>query len=125
VSKNIETIQAFVDAFNRHDAPALPALYTADARVVYPGSVRTPQDQADREGGMLAAIPDYRIDVTQLLDAADDHVLLEIAISGTQRADLGGKRFAITGAYVFKMRDGLIQEERAYPDMAGLRKQLS
>ena len=74
---------------------------------------------------MFAAVPNYRIEVLSLLEAGDDHAVLELKMQGTQREDLGGRSFATTGAYIFKLQDGLIVEERAYPDMAGLRRQLS
>ena len=40
-------------------------------------------------------------------------------MGGTQREDLGGQAFSMAGAYIFRLENGLIVEERAYPDMAG------
>ena len=44
---------------------------------------------------------------------------------GTQREDLGGRSFTGTGPYIFRLAAGEVIEERAHPDIAGLRKQLS
>ena len=74
---------------------------------------------------MLESVPDYRIEAKGLFEMEGDQVLLELRMSGTQREDLGGKTFEITGAYIFRIENGQIVEERAYPDIAGLRRQLS
>ena len=123
---NAEVIERFVEAMNRHDVSAVAACYSPQARIFYPGrEPQAPENYAEGERSMLAAVPDYRIEATSLLQAEGGHVLLELRMSGTQREDLGGKGFSITGAYVFRLEDGLIVEERAYPDTAGLRKQLA
>jgi steroid delta-isomerase-like uncharacterized protein len=123
---NVEAIRAFVEAMNRHDTAALEACYAPDATILYPGrQAQTPAQQVAGERTMLESVPDYRIEPLSVLEAEGDHVLLELRMCGTQREDLGGRAFEITGAYVFRLRDGLIVEERAYPDLAGLRRQLS
>jgi ketosteroid isomerase-like protein len=126
VTSNTDAIRAFVAAMNRHDIDGLLACYTPDARILYPGRpVQAPKEQVEGERQMLASVPNYAIEATSLLEVEDGHVLLELRMSGTQREDLGGRSFEITGAYVFRLEDGLIVEERAYPDLAGLRRQLS
>jgi ketosteroid isomerase-like protein len=123
---NSDVIRGFVDAMNRHDIDALSACYAPNARIIYPG--RDAQDPASYSAGeraMLANVPDYHIEATSLIEAQGGHVLLELRMGGTQRQDLGGRAFSITGAYIFRLEDDLIVEERAYPDSAGLRKQLS
>jgi ketosteroid isomerase-like protein len=123
---NSDVIRGFVDAMNRHDIDALAACYAPDARIIYPG--REAQDPASYSAGertMLANVPDYHIEATSLIEGEGGDVLLELKMGGTQREDLGGRVFSITGAYIFRMENGLIVEERAYPDSAGLRKQLS
>jgi ketosteroid isomerase-like protein len=122
---NADLIRGFVEAMNRHDPDAVLACYAADARIVYPG--REPQAPADYVAGeraMLESVPDYRIEATSILEAGD-HVVLELRAQGRQRSDLGGRSFSITGAYIFRLAAGRIVEERAYPDIAGLRRQLS
>ena len=123
---NADVIRGFVDAMNRHDIDALAACYAPNARIVYPG--REAQDPATYSAGeraMLANVPDYHIEATSLIEAAGEHVVLELRMGGTQREDLGGRAFSMTGAYIFRLEHGLIVEERAYPDIAGLRRQLS
>ena len=51
--------------------------------------------------------------------------LLADGVRGTQREDLGGRSFTGTGPYIFRLAAGKVIEERAHPDIAGLRKQLS
>jgi len=116
----------FVAAMNAHDIDALAACYAPNAEIRYPG--RDVQDVATYSAGeraMLANVPDYHIEATSVIESVDGHVVIELKMGGTQRADLGGRPFSITGAYVFRLRDGKIVEERAYPDSAGLRKQLA
>jgi ketosteroid isomerase-like protein len=123
---NADVIRGFVAAMNRHDIDALAACYAPEARICYPGRPeQSPPDYAEGERNMLAAVPDYHIEATSLLEADGGHVLLELRMEGTQRPDLGGKHFTITGAYVFRLEEGRIVEERAYPDSAGLRRQLA
>ncbi|MHB8576265.1 MAG: ester cyclase [Dehalococcoidia bacterium] len=122
---NSDLIRGFVEAMNRHDPDAVLACYAPDARIVYPG--REPQKPAEyvaSERAMLESVPDYRIEAISILEAGD-HVVLELRAQGTQRPDLGGRSFSITGAYIFRLAEGRIVEERAYPDIAGLRRQLS
>lgn len=126
MGENADVIRRFVDAMNRHDMSALEACYDPSARILYPGRDRqTPAQLAAAERAMLENVPDYSIEATSLLEAEDGHLLLELKMGGTQREDLGGRAFSITGAYVFRLADGRIVEERAYPDLAGLRRQLA
>jgi ketosteroid isomerase-like protein len=123
---NADVIRTFVDAMNRHDIDALAACYAPDAAINYPGRpARNVTDYANDERGMLTAVPNYAIEATSILEAEGGHVILEITFRGTQREDLGGRSFEATGAYIFRLANGKIVEERAYPDTAGLRKQLS
>ncbi len=125
MSRNADTIRALIDAMNAHDTEALLGCYAPAAVIQYPGrAAQTPPEYVAGERAMLDAVPDYQIAATSLLEA-EDHVVLELRATGTQRSDLGGRSFAITGAYIFRLADGSIVEERAYPDIAGLRRQLS
>jgi ketosteroid isomerase-like protein len=126
MGKNADTIRAFVAAFNAHDPEAIVKCYHPDAAIIYPHrGPQLPAEHAEGERNMFAAVPNYKIDTISLLEAEQEHVLLEIRLEGTQREDLGGRSFNVTGAYIFTMRDGLIQEEHAYPDLQGLRRQLN
>lgn len=126
MGKNADTIRTFIAAFNAHDPDAIVRCYHADAPIIYPHrGPQTPKEHAEGERSMFTTIPDYRIEPAALFEADGDRVVLELKMTGTQRPDVGGRSFAITGAYVFTMRDGLIAEEHAYPDLQGLRRQLS
>ncbi len=123
---NADVIRCFVEAMNRHDMDALEACYDPAARILYPGrDPQTPAQLAAAERAMLENVPDYWIEATSVIEADGGHVLLELRMGGAQRDELGGRSFAITGAYVFRLANGKIIEERAYPDLAGLRRQLS
>jgi ketosteroid isomerase-like protein len=126
MGENADVIRRFVDAMNRHDMDSVEACYDPSARILYAGrDPQTPSQLAAAERAMLENVPDYTIEATSLIEAEDGHVLLELRMGGTQREDLGGRSFTITGAYIFRLENGLIVDERAYPDMAGLRKQLA
>jgi len=126
MTSNVQAVRAFVDAMNRHDMEAMAACYAPDAQILYPGRPpQSPAELAAAERAMLDNVPDYAIEPTSIMAAEDEHVVLELRMQGTQREDLGGRPFSITGAYIFRLRDGLIVKERAYPDIAGLRRQLS
>lgn len=126
MGENADAIRRFIDAMNRHDMDALASCYAPMARIQYPGrEAQSPAELARAERAMLENVPDYQIEAISVLEADDGHVLLELRMGGTQREDLGGREFSITGAYVFRLVEGKIVEERAYPDLAGLRRQLS
>ena len=119
--------QRFISAMNAHDTDAVAACYAQDAVIRYPARpAQSVEEYAKGERDMLAAVPDYRIAATSVIESSDGTtVVLELEMHGTQREDLGGRAFTVTGAYIFRLADGKVVEERAYPDIAGLRKQLS
>ena len=124
-SEHRQLIERFVACMNQHDVDGLAACYARDAVIRYPGRApQSPDEYSSGERAMLESVPDYAIEPLSMLEADDGHVILELRMSGTQRAELGGRSFSITGAYVFQIVEGLIVEERAYPDLAGLRSQL-
>ena len=121
-----EFARRFVAAMNAHDIEAVAACYDPAAVIRYPGRpVQNVVDYTNGERGMLVAVPDYHIEATSVIEGRDGSVVIELKMGGTQREDLGGRAFAVTGAYVFKLEAGKVVEERAYPDIAGLRRQLS
>lgn len=125
MGENAALVRAFVAAVNRHDTEALRACYAPEARIIYPGRPsQNPTDYVAVERGMIDSVPDYTIEATSILETGD-YAVLELRASGTQRPDLGGRSFSIVGAYIFQFAHGRIVEERAYPDIAGLRRQLS
>ena len=119
-------VQRLVAAMNAHDVDAVAACYADDAVIRYPG--RPAQGVAEYTNGereMLKAVPDYHIAPKAVTESGDGTLVLELEMRGTQREDLGGRSFTVTGAYIFQLAAGKVVEERAYPDIAGLRKQLS
>jgi ketosteroid isomerase-like protein len=125
-SEGQEFAQRFIAAMNAHDVAAVAACYGPGAVIRYPGRpAQSVEEYTKGEKEMLAAVPDYRIEATSVLESNDGSVVVELEMQGTQREDLGGRAFKVTGAYIFRLAEGKAVEERAYPDIAGLRRQLS
>lgn len=112
-----QMLEAFFDAFNRHDAEAITAFMTEDC--VFEAAVG-PEAYGARFMGRAAAgaafaqvwatFPDARWDVTQNL-VAGDQGLSEWIFTG-RRAD--GLRIEAEGCDLFRFRDGRIAVKKAF-----------
>lgn len=74
-------------------------------------------------------LPDVDVAVDELV-AEGDRVAVATTISGTHRGELfghapTGRRVAVTGIDVVRIRDGRIVEHRGLTDMVGLMRQLA
>jgi len=128
-----ETVLAYMDAWNRHDAGACAACFAEDgvregrimAQATSPGS-RFPrfegrQEIEDRIGGFMVAVPDLEVEVVRLGEGPDDTVWVEWHLTGTHQVDWGrwtarGERVDVIAVSVHQVRDGLIREEAEYLD---------
>jgi steroid delta-isomerase-like uncharacterized protein len=78
---------------------------------------------------MRDGLPDVEVAVDELV-AEGDRVAVATTISGTHRGELfgqapTGRRVAVTGIDVVRIRDGRIVEHRGLTDMVGLMRQLA
>src|ERR1700691_5177829 len=127
-----QTVQAFLDAFNRHDIEAAIAL--ADPRVavtVHPLGLREVGADALRDvlGDLVRAFPDLVIGPGRVI-ATGDVVTALIKAEGTQSDSYAGainqeKHLDIEQAWRFVVSDGVITEVAAYWCQAQLYRRLA
>ena len=127
-----QTVQAFLDAFNRHDIEAAIAL--ADPRVavtVHPLGLREVGADALRDvlGDLVRAFPDLVITPGRVI-ATGDVVTALIKAEGTQSASYAGainqeKHLDIEQAWRFVVSGGVITEVAAYWCQAQLYRRLA
>jgi steroid delta-isomerase-like uncharacterized protein len=127
-----QTVQAFLDAFNRHDIEAAIAL--ADPRVavtVHPLGLREVGADALRDvlGDLVRAFPDLVISPGRVITTGDVVTAL-IKAEGTQSASYAGainqeKHLDIEQAWRFVVSDGVITEVAAYWCQAQLYRRLA
>jgi steroid delta-isomerase-like uncharacterized protein len=126
----------WTDAFNRHDASVVAALYTQDCVVYDPinpeplkGRAAIEKDAAD----FFRAFPDLRVEVINIFEKGD-RAAGEIKMTGTNNGPLAtpmgevpatGKRMDLRGALVGRINaENLIVEEWRYYDTGTLMHQL-
>ena len=118
-----------IDAWNRHDATAVSALYAANARFRdsgMPENTKLGRDQiASYSAQFMAAFAD--LELKQLSLTVDgDRAVQEWRASGTHSGELAGvpasgRSIAVLGCAVWRFRDdGLIVDEIQYLDRLGL-----
>jgi len=78
--------------------------------------------------GMFSVFPDFHIEAGPLRHG-DDHVFVEIRLSGTQHADWAGipstgKSFSTRMAVLYEFEEGQLVCERVYMDFADIARQL-
>ena len=127
-----QTVQAFLDAFNRHDIEAAIAL--ADPRVavtVHPLGLREVGADALRDvlGDLVRAFPDLVITPGRVI-ATGDVVTALIKAEGTQSASYAGainqeKHLDIEQAWRFVVSGGVITEVAVYWCQAQLYRRLA
>ena len=127
-----QTVEAFLDAFARHDVDAAMALVDSQAAVtVHPFGIDT--RGADVLRGVLAdlvrAFPDLMITISRVITTGDVVTVLFKA-EGTQAAGYAGainqeKHLDIDQAWRFVTAGGLITEVAAYWCQAQLYRRLA
>jgi steroid delta-isomerase-like uncharacterized protein len=119
-------------AFNRHDAAALAALYSRDARLLdqaAPGPIEGRVGVQQYMAGYFAAFPDLRWERIGI--EVDGNTLVEEwRATGTHDGDLPGlpathRHVSVDGCSVMHFDgDGLVFEEHNYWDEAAMLRQL-
>lgn len=133
--RNLATINAYVDAFNRHDLDAALALWADDARnhgrPVGRAGVRMVHDD------ILTRAPDIRFEVLEIVAVGDDVIFRalyagthlgvgRLPVDGGQLIGVAptGKAFSVQHIHWFKLADGQIVDHRANRDDVGMLVQL-
>ena len=114
--------QAYSGAWAAHDPDAIAAMHTDDSvfdlhEVKEPATGRAPV--RDLIATLLTAVPDLRFEPRRA-HFGSEHFVTEYLMRGT--AD--GKPFAIAGADVFTMRDGLVGRKDTYLDWLAYERQV-
>jgi steroid delta-isomerase-like uncharacterized protein len=118
----VELAKDYSRAWAGHDLDAIVAMHTDDS-VFHLHDIAAPATGREAVSkliaALLAAVPDVRFDPKRVHFGAD-HFVSEYVMSGT--AD--GKPFAIAGADVFTMRDGLVARKDSYLDWLAYQSQV-
>ena len=122
------SVQALIDGWNSRDGGRVAAAFTPDGvRVEYarPGARLEGRDAiAGQAQAYMTAVPDCVLDVRGLIEHGGA-ATLEWTYRGTHTGDIPGleatgRDISLPGVSVCRLRDGLIEEERAYWDAATL-----
>ncbi len=120
------------EALNRHDIPALVALYSEDAVVTSPmfQTVRGRASIADSFQKLFTLWPDYQVRVQDALFISDGDRAAEFgSVMATHSAELfglppTGESIEYEFVRVYTLRDGQIVEERRLYDLIGILERL-
>ena len=118
----MEFAKEYSGAWAAHDPDAIAAMHTDDSvfelhAVGAPATGRAAV--RDLIATLLTAVPDLRFQLKRA-HFGDGHFVTEYVMTGTTEA----KSFAIAGADVFTMRDGLIGRKDTYLDWLGYQHQV-
>ncbi len=123
-------LQEFVEAWNAQDPEAIAAQFTPDGvrhQFPLPEARLAGRDAiAQGVGAVIQAVPDASLEVRSQSVGDDGRVTVEWTFAGTHENDFpgmpaSGASFVLPGISVYTLdKDGQIEEERAYWDMATL-----
>jgi steroid delta-isomerase-like uncharacterized protein len=128
-------VREHIDAENRHEPDAVVATFSPEkAAYDIPAmgeAGRPPDAEAVREMwiAVLRAFPDFRIEPGPLLHG-DDHLFVEIKMSGTQAEEFAGipssgRAFDTRVACLYEFEGDQLVRERVYMDFADITRQLA
>jgi steroid delta-isomerase-like uncharacterized protein len=118
----VEFAKEYSGAWALHDAGAIAALHTDDSVFDLHGVGASATGRAavrDLIATLLTAVPDLRFEPKRVHFGAE-HFVTEYVMTGTAE----GKPFAIAGADVFTMRDGLVGRKDTYLDWLAYQRQV-
>lgn len=100
---NLSRARALLDAMNRHDAPAVAALYAANATTIGAGGFEAEGRQAVEASyrSQFQSFPDMTLQVLKVVAPAPNTLISEYTLSGTHLGPLkfGDQEVAPTGRY--------------------------
>ncbi len=126
-----EILDALYAAYNRHDADAVAALYSADGEhedVAFGRPKRGPDAIADGLRFFFAAFPDARWEISDRV-AQDGRAVARYVLTGTLESDMGpfkaaGQRIEIRGVQVLETEAGRIRRSEDFWDGATFERQV-
>lgn len=128
-----DTALAYMAAWNALDADACAACFAPDgvregrimAQATRPGH-RFPRFVGrdairERIAGFMEAVPDLSVEILRVGEGPEDTAWLEWRLTGTHTRDWGawaarGERVDVPAVSIYRVRDGLIEEETEYID---------
>jgi steroid delta-isomerase-like uncharacterized protein len=122
------SVQALIDGWNARDGRRVADAFTEDGvRIEYakPGARLEGREAiAGQATAYMTAVPDCALDVRGL-EVDGDRAVLEWTYRGNHTGDIPGlaatgRAVDLPGVSVYRLRDGLIAEERVYWDAATL-----
>jgi steroid delta-isomerase-like uncharacterized protein len=122
------SVQILIDGWNSREGTRVAEAFTPDGvRVEYarPGARLEGREAiAAQAQAYMTAVPDCVLDVRGLIEH-DGTATLEWTYRGTHTGDIPGleatgRDISLPGVSVYRLRDGLIEEERVYWDAATL-----
>lgn len=131
MADNKARAREFIDVvFNRHDLDRAGDYFTEDQieHNPWPGFPATVQGFTDGTAAFLAAFPDLRCEVDEVLEDGDK-VIIRSRLIGTNTGPfmgmpVTGKRVDVEGIDIVRMRDGRMAEHWGVFDAAGMMQQL-
>jgi steroid delta-isomerase-like uncharacterized protein len=123
MSKSLmEFAKEYSGAWAMHDPDAIAAMHTDDSVFDLHDVGASATGRAavrDLIATLLTAVPDLRFE-TRRAHFGAEHFVTEYVMTGTAE----GKSFAIAGADVFTMRDGLVGRKDSYLDWLAYQRQV-
>jgi steroid delta-isomerase-like uncharacterized protein len=128
----LEVAQRSVDAWNRHDADAIVALYAEGGTYSTPraGEVLTGKAIADYAKAVWRAYPDMSIEIISSGDTGGGLIATQWVYHGTNTGPYfdgtppTGRTLTLPGASFMQIEDDKIQYERIYIDRQTVAEQL-
>ena len=129
--ENLQLVEQIIAALNAQDmdryAQNIDAAYVGESEMA-PGPAHGPEGARRTYGVLLAAFPDLRIEVEQML-ASGDHVVTRAHLTGTQKGSYAGvaptnKSVSWRACNVIEIRSGKVVRSRVYADNLSVLQQI-
>jgi steroid delta-isomerase-like uncharacterized protein len=128
----IEVVKRYFDAWNRHDADAIAALFVEGGTYSNPiaGQGLTGQATADFAKGLFTAFPDASFEIVSIGDTGGGLVATQWLARGTNTGPLAdgspptGRPLTVPGASFTQVEGDKIRSEHAYHDRQTMDEQL-
>jgi steroid delta-isomerase-like uncharacterized protein len=130
-ARNIELIKTLAKEGDKGNMDIFNKVYAPDSKFYFPSNNPKPMSREEELAmakAFFAALPDMKHEITDIF-AFNDNVVMRFVLRGTHRAELEGipptgKQIAVSAISVFRIKNGVIIEEREEADMAGMYQQL-
>jgi steroid delta-isomerase-like uncharacterized protein len=130
-ARNIELIETLAAEGDKGNMDIFNKVYAPDSKFYFPSNNPKPMSREDEMAmakAFFLALPDMKHEITDIF-AVQDQVVMRFVLHGTHKAEFEGipptgKQLAVSAISVFRIKDGLVVEEREEADMLGMYQQL-